>query len=347
MAKDSSNQSPYRKVSSSTWADDKVRRLTPLAPGGQALFLMLMVGPQTTNMPGVQPVGRMAFAEMLKWDLEAFDQAYAEAYRQGLVKADWDALLVFVPNAIKHNLPQSVNVVKSWAGTWSRVPECPLKAEAWHTLHDSLQALGKPFVEAFKAACPLKSEPYQKALPMPTVKATGKPSDKPKTKATDIATDIQEQEQEQEQEQGKTLGSGSQPKKNLPATLGVAELMELGVDRQHAIDWLKARKAKRLPLTQSALELVEREAKKVRITIPQAIAFAAGKSHAGFKAEWWLKENLGIQHGGTNGANQPKSAVERFVNKRYPAAGVHGTNDRGHVGRDDGPLREPLDESVR
>jgi len=185
MTHDVSTTSPYRKVSTSTWGDEKIRRLSPLQPSGQALFLILLTGPQTTSMPGVQPVGRMALAEMLEWELDAFDKAFEEVLREGLAVADWKARLVFVPKAIQHNLPQSPNVVKSWAGTWARVPECDLKAQVWATLHEALTKLGKSFADAFKTACPL-------ATAEPLRKAPGKPSAK--------ATANQEQEQEQKQD---------------------------------------------------------------------------------------------------------------------------------------------------
>lgn len=185
MSHDQPTANPYRKVSTATWSDRKVLNLTPLQPSGQALFLMLMVGPQSTHIPGVQPVGRLAFAEMLGWDVEAFDEAFAEAYREGLAKADWKVRLIFVPNAIKHNLPQSPNVVKSWGSMWARVPECELKTEVWNALHDALSALGQGFVNAFKSACPLKFSDSQQQAEEPTGESTGKPSSKPTGKPTD------------------------------------------------------------------------------------------------------------------------------------------------------------------
>lgn len=195
MSHDISTASPFRKVSTGTWADKKVRDLSPILPSGQALFVMLMIGPQTTNIPGVQPVGRLGFAEMLDWEPEAFDKAFAEVFAQGLAKADWKARFVFVPKAIQHNLPQSPNVVKSWAATWAKVPDCDLKREAWETIYAALISLGDSFAKAFKAACPLDSEgiegfAYDSKNDSP--KATGKPSAK--------ATDNQEQEKKQEQE---------------------------------------------------------------------------------------------------------------------------------------------------
>lgn len=188
MSHDQSIQSPFRKVSIGTWADRKVMSLSPMAPSGQALFVMLMIGPQTTNIPGVQPIGRMGFAEMLEWDQEGFDEAFAEVFREGLAKADWKARLVFVPKAIQHNLPQSPNVVKSWANTWARVPDCDLKTEAWHTIFEALTGLGESYARAFIAACPLGSEATDKG----SGKTTGKPSVKASDKPTGKPTDNQE-----------------------------------------------------------------------------------------------------------------------------------------------------------
>lgn len=183
----SPHTSPYRKVSVGTWADRKVMALSPLQPSGQAMFIMLLIGPQTTNIPGVQIIGRRAFAEILDWDLEAFDEAFQEVFSEGLAKANWEARFVFVPKAIQHNLPQSPNVVKSWASTWLRVPDCDLKTEAWHTIFHALTALGKSFADAFKTACPLASdeiEALSKASLEPSRKASSKASGEASQKAS-------------------------------------------------------------------------------------------------------------------------------------------------------------------
>lgn len=75
----------------------------------------------------------------------------------------------------------------------------------------------------------------------------------------------------------------------LPRALGVRELVAEGVDRRHAEDWLKARKAKSLPLTKTALDGVRSEATKAGFTLPQAITYAANEGWAGFKASWMAK----------------------------------------------------------
>lgn len=68
--------------------------------------------------------------------------------------------------------------------------------------------------------------------------------------------------------------------------LGIRELVAEGVDRQHAEDWLKIRRAKKAPLTETALDIVKREAAKAGMTLAEAIAHAASSNWAGFKAKW-------------------------------------------------------------
>lgn len=164
--------SRYRKVETKLYGDSKFRRLSPIPPCGQGLWLWLLTGPATTIMPGVIIQGPAAMAERLGWPVEDFRKAFQEVLKQGMVKADFTAPLVFLPNAIKHNRPQSPNVIKGWAACWEEIPECGLKTEIWQSLKEFIDTFSKAFQEAFEKACP---KPYGN----------------------------QEQEQEQEQEQDK------------------------------------------------------------------------------------------------------------------------------------------------
>lgn len=174
----------YRKVEVRTWGDEKFRNLSPIPPCGQGLWLFLITGPHTGPIPGLFRAGRAAMAEELDWEIEAFDKAFQEAFQQGMVKADFKARVMWVPNAIKHNRPESPNVVKSWAAEFDLLPECDLKREAYTALRASIHALGESFGKAFD-------------------EAFGKPLAKPSPKA------MPNQEQEQEQEQNSpSLRSG-------------------------------------------------------------------------------------------------------------------------------------------
>jgi len=170
----------YRKVEVRTWGDEKFRALTRMPPSGQGLWLFLITGPHTGPIPGLFRAGRAAMAEELEWETEAFDKAFGEVFRQGMAKADFKARVVWVPKAIKHNKPESPNVVRGWASEFDLIPECPLKWEALSELRACIYGLGESFAKAF-------DEAFGKALPK--------------------AMANQEQEQEQEQEQGKASSS--------------------------------------------------------------------------------------------------------------------------------------------
>jgi uncharacterized protein YdaU (DUF1376 family) len=67
-------------------------------------------------------------------------------------------------------------------------------------------------------------------------------------------------------------------------------------------DFLAIRKAKRSPLTQTALEAIQREADKVPMTIAEALMVCCARGWQGFKAEWVA--DLAIKFKGTETAYQ-------------------------------------------
>lgn len=144
----------YSKVSRRIWNDERFRRLTPILPCGQGLFLRLLTAPELTNIPGLFQAWEAGLAQSLGWTLEAFREAFAEGCREGLVKASWKDGLVWLPKAIWHNEPGSPNVVLSWSTAWAELPDCPLKNEAFLGLKDWAKAKGKPWEEAFGKALP-------------------------------------------------------------------------------------------------------------------------------------------------------------------------------------------------
>jgi len=139
----------FRKIDIKMWTDARFRRLSPLPPSGQGLWIYLIAGRETTNLPGLIVAGEAALAESLGWNLKAFREAFREVFREGLAEADFEARLIWVPNAVKYHPPQSPNVVKSWSTKWELVPECDLKTKAYRGLKAFVEGLGKGFAEAF------------------------------------------------------------------------------------------------------------------------------------------------------------------------------------------------------
>ena len=139
--------SRYRKVSLQFWNDQKVRRLSLHA---KFLCLYLFTGPETTSLPGVIVAGRAQLAEALGWPPKTFDDAFAEVSREGLVMADFEARLIWLPKATKHNPPENPNVVKSWNTHWVLVPECDLKVLIYEHFKGYAEGYGEGYAKAFR-----------------------------------------------------------------------------------------------------------------------------------------------------------------------------------------------------
>jgi hypothetical protein len=174
----------YRKIHLRMWGDAAVRALSAPQPNGQSLWVHLLAGSQTGIVPGLIASSEMGMAGALKWDLEAFRKAFGEASGSGgrkvLAEADWEAGLVWVPNGIKYNPPQSPNVIVSWQQAWDELPECQLKCKAYLRLRAFTEGMGKGFRDAFEKHIASPSGSFWEAL----------------------ANQEQEQEQEQEEERG-------------------------------------------------------------------------------------------------------------------------------------------------
>lgn len=79
---------------------------------------------------------------------------------------------------------------------------------------------------------------------------------------------------------------------NMPVKRNGSDILNTvpNLPEQVALDFLKVRKAKRSPLTATALALIEKEAERAGLTTAQAIAIAAGRGWQSFKAEWIGRE---------------------------------------------------------
>lgn len=173
--------SKYRKIDPRIWNDTKFRSLSD---NGKLVFLFILTHPHMTPIGGIRATVPGLAAE-LGWQTEAFREAFREAFDKAMVKADKIAPLIWCPNFLKYNRPESPNCVVSWAGGLDDLPECQLKSYI-------LQQ-----VKAFSEGLP---EAFRKALP----EAFDQPSPHP--------SPIQEQEQEQEQEQIKKSNTPTEKK---------------------------------------------------------------------------------------------------------------------------------------
>ena len=88
----------------------------------------------------------------------------------------------------------------------------------------------------------------------------------------------------------------------------LALLAEHGIDGQIAEDFLTIRKAKRQPLTETAMRLIASEAQKVGMTAFQAVVFSIGNGWGSFRAEWVRNKTFGKHSGGNGGLTHNMTA---------------------------------------
>ena len=107
----------------------------------------------------------------------------------------------------------------------------------------------------------------------------------------------------------------------------VDDLVAEGVDRQHASDWLTARRAKKAPLTPTAWAVVKSQAAKAGITPAQAVQCCAEKSWQGFNASWYAKlQQEESRAGGRDAHGKPVSVTSQqrsFAGVEYGPGRVH------------------------
>lgn len=94
----------------------------------------------------------------------------------------------------------------------------------------------------------------------------------------------------------------AKPKKTDRWAQAVAMLLAEGVDETVARDFVEVRKQKRLPLTETALTGIKREAAKAGLTLAQAVQYAAEQGWGSFAAQWLLNRQQ---------SHQPQAQVVR------------------------------------
>lgn len=79
---------------------------------------------------------------------------------------------------------------------------------------------------------------------------------------------------------------GKETKTRAPRFDAQAHLESLSVDPSIARDWLELRKAKKLPVTETAVKGVTREAEKAQMSMGEALRTCCERGWGGFNAKW-------------------------------------------------------------
>ena len=96
-------------------------------------------------------------------------------------------------------------------------------------------------------------------------------------------------------------------KKTTKHEADLALLAKHGIAVQIAEDFLTIRKAKRQPLTETAMRLIAADAEKCGMTAAQAVEYAIGNGWGSFRAEWLKNKTFG-RSGGSGGLTHNQTA---------------------------------------
>lgn len=164
--KTSKKKHRYKKVAVGIHRDAKFRRLTQDA---KFLLLCLLTLPENNICPGIIVIGPAALAEELGWSKDKLFAVFEELHRHGIARADFNAHLIFLPNAMRFNEPSNVNVLLGYAKAWPEIPECLLKIDAWNIYRPVVE----PLIAKWSQECP----PFEELLPKPLVEGFAEPFD--------------------------------------------------------------------------------------------------------------------------------------------------------------------------
>jgi hypothetical protein len=157
----------YRRIAIRIWGDEKFRTLSKPGPNAQTLWLYLLTGEHTLSVPGLSCAGEQALAEAIGWPISAFRRCFSEIAAKEMAEADWNNRVLWLPNAVHYNPPESVNVIKAWVKSLDAIPECPLKQKGIAKILVYLEVMtsdkSEAFFEAFHEGI---KEDKEKAFPL-------------------------------------------------------------------------------------------------------------------------------------------------------------------------------------
>jgi hypothetical protein len=151
----------YSKIERCILNDQK---FNSLCDDAKLVFLILLIHPHLTAI-GAMRATLPGLASELGWSIERLRKAFAEASKKDMVRHDEKACLIWLPNYLKHNRPESPNVVKSWEQSLDYLPECHLKNELIHHVKTFVNELSAAFQEALPEIFLKPCERLREGLP--------------------------------------------------------------------------------------------------------------------------------------------------------------------------------------
>lgn len=244
----------YGKVSGKFWIGETGKKIRAAGADAQVVALYLMTGPHT-NMLGLYYVAKMTIGHETGLGLEGASKALERCIEAGFCAYDEATEMVWVYEMASYQIADSLspndNRCTGVQNEYNGLLENPYLAR---------------FFERYQAAFHMKRKRGEGAENISPLQAPPKP--------------LGSQEQEQEKEQDKNIAPSA------PKFSALKFLLDRGVEKQTASDWLAVRKLKKLASTATAFEDVASEVAKAGLTMQEAILHCCKHSWGGFKAKW-------------------------------------------------------------
>lgn len=106
------------------WYDPRFTGLPSPEPGAKALYFYLALGPHQPPLPGLVVKGPRRLAEELRRSWEDLRLAWAQLKDSGLMIADEEARVVYLPDQLAVDPPRNPNMLKGWLRHYKKVPDC-------------------------------------------------------------------------------------------------------------------------------------------------------------------------------------------------------------------------------
>ena len=134
----------YRKIDVSIWNDGK---FSEMKTAGKMSFFFLLTHPNMTGIGAMR-----ANLQGMAAELGVSKKEFSEVFSSGLAIYSAEENCVFIPNFIKYQGCESLNVLKSWVKQIQFIPHGKLKDKAVETLYAFVQEKGESFLLAFHDA---------------------------------------------------------------------------------------------------------------------------------------------------------------------------------------------------
>lgn len=146
----------YRKIDVSIWNDGDFSSMK--LPGKMA-FIFLVTHPNMTGIGAMR-----ATLAGLSAELGVSQKEFSEVFSSGLAVFEPSENCVFVPNFIKYQGCESLNVLKSWVSQFEFIPHGKTKDKAIASLYAFIEGKSEAFRLAFADAY---AKAYGKAFALP------------------------------------------------------------------------------------------------------------------------------------------------------------------------------------